>query len=230
MERRDLEFGTTEARRRVETKLLNGELDLEAEMERFSAIGDETRFLTLFLLSEEGPLTSGELADAIDKRQNHLYYHLTTLKEAGLVGTTEGQRNQSYKLSETGKEVVADVFGSLRRRSGIESGGDAEGTTGEDSASNPDTESVTTDGGTADSSTADGGTADSNTADGGTADSSTADGGTADSSTAGDGTAERETDADGASDTTSDPQWGEWSAPEEPSSRLGDVGPDTRQW
>lgn len=120
MDRRDVDIGTSEARARIETELLDGTLDLQVEVDRLSAIGDETRILVMFLLAEDGPQTSGDLSDAIDKYQNNLYYHLTTLQDVGLIETAQDGRSQAYRLTEVGESVIDDVFGSIRRRAGVE--------------------------------------------------------------------------------------------------------------
>ncbi|MFB6176441.1 MAG: ArsR/SmtB family transcription factor [Halobaculum sp.] len=121
MDRRDVEIGTSEARARIETDLLDGSLDLGVEVDRLSAIGDETRILVVFLLAEDGPQTSSDLADAMDKYQNNLYYHLTTLQDVGLIETVEDGRSQAYRLTDLGESVVDDVFDSWRRRIGADS-------------------------------------------------------------------------------------------------------------
>lgn len=120
MDRRDVDIGTSAARARIEADLLDGTLDLEVEVARLSAIGDETRMLVMFLLAEDGPQTSGDLSDAMDKYQNNLYYHLTRLQDVGLIETVQDGRSQAYQLTEVGETVIDDVFGSIRRRAGIE--------------------------------------------------------------------------------------------------------------
>lgn len=122
MNRRDADIGTSEARARIESDLLDGTLDLEVEVDRLSAIGDETRLAVVFLLAEDGPQTSSELSEAIDKYQNNLYYHLTRLQDVGLIETVQEGRSQAYRLTDVGESVVEDVFGSIRRRAGLDDG------------------------------------------------------------------------------------------------------------
>lgn len=120
MDRRDVDIGTSAARARIETELLDGTLDLEVEVDRLSAIGDETRMLVVFLLAEDGPQTSADLSDAIDKYQNNLYYHLTRLQDVGLIEAVQDGRSQAYQLTDVGETVIDDVFGSIQRRAETE--------------------------------------------------------------------------------------------------------------
>lgn len=107
----------TEARRRVEAELLNGVLDLDRETERLRTIGEPTRFTVLYLLTSEGRLHSGELADLLDRRQNDLYHHLNELEDAGLVGKRRADDGgRIYELSPLAENVVQPVFDAIRTR------------------------------------------------------------------------------------------------------------------
>lgn len=101
---------------RVETELLGQALDLEREAGRLRAMGEPTRFTLLYLLAEDGPLPSGELASLLDRQQNDLYHHLNTLEEAGLVGKFRDGDSRVYELSPLAEELVPVVFETIRER------------------------------------------------------------------------------------------------------------------
>lgn len=105
-----------EARERVAEDLLDGTLDLEREANRLAVMGEPTRFTILYLLTEEGRLRSGELANRLDRRQNDLYHHLNTLEEAGLVGKFRDGHSRVYELSPLAEQFVPAVFDSIRDR------------------------------------------------------------------------------------------------------------------
>ncbi|WP_424014682.1 ArsR/SmtB family transcription factor [Halorubrum xinjiangense] len=101
---------------RVETELLNDALDLDREAERLKAMGEPTRFTLLYLLSQEGQTGSGELADALDRRQNDLYHHLNTLEDAGLVGKYRDGKTRIYELSPLAEAFVPQLFEAVNDR------------------------------------------------------------------------------------------------------------------
>ncbi|WP_123620111.1 helix-turn-helix transcriptional regulator [Halorubrum sp. CSM-61] len=102
---------------RVESELLNDALDLDREAERLKAMGEPTRFTLLYLLSREGQIESGELASALDRRQNDLYHHLNTLEDAGLVGKFRNGKTRVYELSPLAETFVPQLFEAVNERS-----------------------------------------------------------------------------------------------------------------
>lgn len=117
MSEREVSSGERPAgERRVETDLLYGVLDLEREAERIAAMGEPTRFTILYLLSVEGQIPSGDLADLLDRRQNDLYHHLDVLEEAGLVGKFREGDARVYELSPLAEAFVPPIFESIAER------------------------------------------------------------------------------------------------------------------
>lgn len=105
-----------EGYKRVESELLNDALDLDREAERLKAMGEPTRFTLLYLLSRDGQIESGELADALDRRQNDLYHHLNTLEDAGLVGKFRDGKTRVYELSPLAETFVPQLFEAINER------------------------------------------------------------------------------------------------------------------
>lgn len=103
----------------VDAELLGDSLDLDREVARFDAMGDRTRFVIPYLLSEEGQMPSGELADALDRRKNDLYHHLDVLEDAGLVGKFREESSRVYELSPLAEELVPGLFDSIRARADV---------------------------------------------------------------------------------------------------------------
>ncbi|WP_440772734.1 ArsR/SmtB family transcription factor [Natronorubrum sp. DTA28] len=101
---------------RIESELLEGTLDLEREANRLSVMGEPTRFTILYLLSEEGQVRSGELAELLDRRQNDLYHHLNTLEDAGLVGKFRDGGSRVYELSPLAEGFVPRIFDAVNAR------------------------------------------------------------------------------------------------------------------
>lgn len=101
---------------RIDKELLGNTLDLEREAERLETMGEPTRFALLYLLSQEGELESGELADLLDRRQNDLYHHLNTLEEAGLVGKYLDDGSRVYELSPLAAQFVPRIFEAVSDR------------------------------------------------------------------------------------------------------------------
>jgi DNA-binding transcriptional ArsR family regulator len=104
---------------RVEQELLNSTLDLDREVERLNVMGQSTRFVILYLLAEEGQMSSGELADQLDRRQNDLYHHLNTLEDAGLVGKFRNGSSRIYELSPLAETLVPPLFEEIQDRASI---------------------------------------------------------------------------------------------------------------
>jgi len=106
-----------EARRRVEEGLLNETLSFDREIDRLKAIGEETRFIILYLMAAEGEIHSGELADLLDRQQNDLYHHLDALEDAGLVGKYRADDGgRVYELSPLAERMVTPIFDAIRER------------------------------------------------------------------------------------------------------------------
>jgi DNA-binding transcriptional ArsR family regulator len=105
-----------EGYKRVESELLNGTLDLEREAGRLKAMGESTRFTLLYLLARDGQIESGDLADALDRRQNDLYHHLNTLEDAGLVGKFRDGQARVYELSPLAETFVPQLFEAISDR------------------------------------------------------------------------------------------------------------------
>jgi DNA-binding transcriptional ArsR family regulator len=101
---------------RVKRELLHDTLDLDREIARLDAMGDRTRFAILYLLARDGKLQSGELADALDRRQNDLYHHLNVLEDAGLVGKYRDRDQRIYELSPLAETVVPALLNSIEQR------------------------------------------------------------------------------------------------------------------
>ncbi|PAU84909.1 transcriptional regulator [Halorubrum salipaludis] len=115
-ERSDVAKPRPEGYERVESELLNNALDLDREAERLKAMGEPTRFTLLYLLSQEGQIGSGELADVLDRRQNDLYHHLNTLEDAGLVGKFRDGQTRVYELSPLAEAFVPQLFEAINDR------------------------------------------------------------------------------------------------------------------
>lgn len=64
-------------------------------------------------------MPSGELADALDRRQNDLYHHLDVLEDAGLVGKFREESSRVYELSPLAAELVPGLFDSIRARADV---------------------------------------------------------------------------------------------------------------
>ncbi|WP_254538436.1 ArsR/SmtB family transcription factor [Halomarina litorea] len=60
-------------------------LSLEAYLDMQRAIGNETRFRILHVLTEQGAHSAEELEEGLDLPSNTLHYHLDTLIDVGLV-------------------------------------------------------------------------------------------------------------------------------------------------
>jgi DNA-binding transcriptional ArsR family regulator len=82
----------------------------EDYLEQFEAIANSTRFIILYLLSEDGETTYKELSEATEKVGNGLNHHLDTLQSAGLITRykqrIDGQERSVYELSVLGSKLV----------------------------------------------------------------------------------------------------------------------------
>lgn len=65
----------------------------------FSALSDPTRREVIRRLSEEGPITLGELAAELPVTRQAVSKHLIVLEEAGLVEASGDGRRQRYRLT-----------------------------------------------------------------------------------------------------------------------------------
>ena len=101
---------------RVERELLGGTLDLDREAARLASMGEPTRFTLLYLIAQAERIESGELADALDRRQNDLYHHLNRLEDAGLVGKFRDGDARVYELSPLAETFVPQVFDAISER------------------------------------------------------------------------------------------------------------------
>lgn len=102
-----------ESSRRVERELLGGEVDLATVAEWLDALGDERRFRIVYRLCRDRPMTTGQLAEALDASQNSLYYHVTALADAGLIEAVGEGRSRRYRPTRTGLSVAEAVFGAV---------------------------------------------------------------------------------------------------------------------
>lgn len=86
----------------------------EDYLEQFEAIANPTRFIILYLLSEDGETTYKELSEATEKVGNALNHHLNTLQSAGLITRhkqrIDGQERSVYELSVLGSKLVEPIF------------------------------------------------------------------------------------------------------------------------
>lgn len=73
----------------------------------FRALNDETRRRILTLLSEEGPLTVGEIHDQFEMSKPSISHHLTILRNAGLVTSVKKGQYVHYTLHTT---VLQDLL------------------------------------------------------------------------------------------------------------------------
>jgi ArsR family transcriptional regulator len=73
-------------------------MDLEAALNSFDALSQETRLWAFRILVQAGPtgLSAGEVADALGCRQNTMSSHLKLLHAAGLVDSRRDGRNIVY--------------------------------------------------------------------------------------------------------------------------------------
>jgi DNA-binding transcriptional ArsR family regulator len=73
-------------------------MDINAAMNAFEALSQETRLGVLRLLVQAGPdgLPAGEIAEILDCRQNTMSTHLRILDSSGLIGSRRQGRNIIY--------------------------------------------------------------------------------------------------------------------------------------
>jgi DNA-binding transcriptional ArsR family regulator len=105
--------GQIDAERRIERELCHGAFGVAGAVDRLSALTHEIRFSAVFVLSEAGPLTVGEIAERTDTHRSEFYYHVTALVDAGLVCALGDGRRPEYRLTDAGEQFVADVFAAL---------------------------------------------------------------------------------------------------------------------
>ena len=125
-----------ESSRRVERELLDGGSDLGTVAEWLDALGDERRFRIVYRLCRDRPMTTGQLAEALDASQNTLYYHVTALADAGLIEAVGEGRSRRYRPTTTGLSVAENVFAAVER--GTARGDGGSDTSGSDDAGTAD--------------------------------------------------------------------------------------------
>ena len=76
-------------------------MDINTALDGFEALSQETRLSTLRLLVRAGPegLPAGEIAEALDCRQNTMSAHLKILYNATLVDSRRDGRNILYSAN-----------------------------------------------------------------------------------------------------------------------------------
>ena len=76
-------------------------MDINTALDGFEALSQETRLSTLRLLVRAGPegLPAGEIAEALDCRQNTMSAHLKILHNATLVDSRRDGRNILYSAN-----------------------------------------------------------------------------------------------------------------------------------
>jgi len=74
----------------------------------FTALSDPTRREVIRRLSEDGPVTLGELAAELPVSRQAVTKHLVVLEEAGLVSASGDSRRKRYRLT---PRPLADAMG-----------------------------------------------------------------------------------------------------------------------
>jgi len=74
----------------------------------FTALADPTRREVIRRLSEDGPVTLGELAAELPVSRQAVTKHLLVLEEAGLVSASGDSRRKRYRLT---PRPLADAMG-----------------------------------------------------------------------------------------------------------------------
>ena len=83
------------------------------ELEKlFVSLGDKTR-LRLVSLMSDGPISVGDLVDAIGESQPKISRHLAYLRNAGLVVTRRNGKSISYALAEPVQEGIRRVLSTV---------------------------------------------------------------------------------------------------------------------
>ncbi|MEZ3114807.1 ArsR/SmtB family transcription factor [Halobaculum sp. MBLA0147] len=114
--------------RRVERELLGDGTDLDTVAEWLDALGDERRFRIVYRLCRHRPMTTGQLAEALEASQNSLYYHVSALVDAGLIEAVGEGRSRRYRPTAAGLSVAENVFDAVERATARDdSGSDAGG-------------------------------------------------------------------------------------------------------
>ena len=80
----------------------------------FSALGEPSR-LQIVELMRDGPLSVGEIADALSIRQPQVSKHLRVLSEAGIVTVEPAGRKRIYHLQSEPFEQIAQWVDSFER-------------------------------------------------------------------------------------------------------------------
>jgi len=96
-------------------------LSLEEYLDMQRAIGNETRFRILNLLTEEGAHSAKELEQALDLPSNTLHYHLDALIDVGLVENRKRKQPDSdglysyYRATSLGEGILTHGVRELMR-------------------------------------------------------------------------------------------------------------------
>ena len=87
-------------------------MDQQSALEAFSALSQETRLAVFRLLVSAGPagLTSGEIGERLNVRQNTMSTNLGILLKAGLVRRIRDGRNVRYSADHSG---ISGLLGFL---------------------------------------------------------------------------------------------------------------------
>ncbi|GAB7095216.1 hypothetical protein JCM30237_23690 [Halolamina litorea] len=98
---------------RVEQELLRETFELDEVTAFFQTMANSTRLTILYILIEDGPVESADLADAVDREQNYLYHHLNELEEADLVRKRRQNGTSVYELSPDGGQSVPRLLDAI---------------------------------------------------------------------------------------------------------------------
>lgn len=96
-------------------------LSLEEYLDMQRAIGNETRFRILNLLTEEGAHSAKELEEGLDLPSNTLHYHLDALIDVGLVENRKrkhpdaGGLHSFYRATSLGEGILTHGVRELMR-------------------------------------------------------------------------------------------------------------------
>lgn len=76
-------------------------MDINAALDTFEALSQETRLATMRLLVRAGPdgLPAGDIAEQLDCRQNTMSSHLKVLHAAGLIDSRRDGRSIIYSTN-----------------------------------------------------------------------------------------------------------------------------------
>ena len=95
----------------------NDSLQREALLQRFHAVGEETRFQIVQLLAERECCVC-DLQCALEAAQSRLSFHLKKLKDAGVVSDRRDGRWVYYSLVPEALEEMRAFLGEVKPREG----------------------------------------------------------------------------------------------------------------